>query len=510
MSLFKAQKSDAQKSDVEEKKTDEIVRKVGPYILLEMLGRGGYSWVRKGMVEKTKSLVALKFMLLADKKFLREQGKQTYTEIQAMIRIDSPYVIKLEDYNLDCQYSDKSGKIHNTILLVLEYSPGGELFDILYYTQRLGPITARTYFVQMMRGLKACHDAGVVHRDIKPQNLLLDEHFQLKVADFGLSFITQVHGDNMLRARCGTRGYQAPELLKGEKYTKSCDIFSCGVVLFILLTGHPPFEHARKTDKFYRPLCESNTEEFWRMHRKANIDDYCKDLITGMLAYKAKNRLSVDQCFQHKWVFGQIILTPLQLEALIKKRHKVCMMRKTNDKDKMQDFDKSVKLRKKRTIVKESVEELHKPLSLGHNGVMHVSQFQCDLPFVDNFIPTLMTFFAKKSLLNEAYDAAVNVFRLALRGKSKTTFNSENPWNVRTLVKVSDGKSEQVFEIALHIREIKKTGIVAFRFKRLQGDYFGFARIWDAAEQSLIKLVGTIFLDDVDKVFNQVQENKEA
>jgi len=75
---------------------------------------------------------------------------------------------------------------------------------------------------------------------------------------------------------------------------------------------------------------------------------------------------------------------------------------------------------------------------------------------------------------------------------------------------VSNGKFEEVFEIALYVREIKKTGIIAFRFKRLLGDYIGFARIWDAAEKSLIKLEGTIFLDDVDTVFNQVQENKEA
>jgi len=503
-----------QKTDVEEKKTDEIVRKVGPYILLEILGKGGYSWVRKGMIEKTKSLVALKFVLLEKKKFLREQGKLIYTEVQSMIRIENPFVIKLLDYNLDCQYPDKNGKIHNTILLILEYCPGGELFDILYYTHRLSPITARTYFVQMMNGLKACHDAGVVHRDIKPQNLLLDEHFQLKIADFGLSFISKLCGEQMLKSRCGTRGYQAPELLKGEQYSKACDIFSCGVVLFILLTGHPPFEHARRSDRFYKPLCESNIKEFWWMHRRVKIDDHCKDLITRMLAYRPTNRLSVNQCFQHKWVLGQNILTPLQLENLVKKKHQITMMRRKNDKDKMQELDKSVKLRKRRSIenclMNENTKEFQEPLCMGSNSAIHLSHFQVDLPVADDFVTTLMTFFAKKSLLNEAWHAAVNVFHLALGGKSKTTFSSENPWNVRTAVKVSDGEFDQVFEISLHICEIKKSGIVAFRFKRLQGDYFAFARIWDAAEQSLTKSLGTIFLDDVDKIFEQVKENKEA
>merc|ERR1719419_1594646 len=176
---------------LEEKKTEEQVRKVGQYILGETLGKGGYSWVKKGVDEKTKIPVALKFMMRADKQFLKEQGKQVHTEIKSMIRIDNPHVMKLYAYNLHCKYPEKSGKILNTILLVLEYCPGGELFDILYYTHQLDQVTARTYFIQMLQGLKACHHAGIAHRDIKPQNLLLDSHYQLKITDFGLSFISK-------------------------------------------------------------------------------------------------------------------------------------------------------------------------------------------------------------------------------------------------------------------------------------------------------------------------------
>merc|ERR1719186_562820 len=104
----------------------------------------------------------------ADKQFLKEQGKQVHTEIKSMIRIDNPHVMKLYAYNLHCKYPEKDGKTLNTILLVLEYCPGGELFDILYYTQQLDPKTARTYFNQMIIGLKACHEAGIIHRDLKP------------------------------------------------------------------------------------------------------------------------------------------------------------------------------------------------------------------------------------------------------------------------------------------------------------------------------------------------------
>merc|ERR1712187_862723 len=88
-------------------------------------------------------------------------------------------------------------KYMDTILLVLEYAPGGELFDILYYTSALAENVARTYFKQIINGLEACHNANVVHRDLKPQNLLLDAKYNLKITDFGLSKIIQSDADSI-------------------------------------------------------------------------------------------------------------------------------------------------------------------------------------------------------------------------------------------------------------------------------------------------------------------------
>lgn len=107
------------------------------------------------------------------------------TEINSLKKVDSPYVLKLFAYNLRCQYPQKDGTSFDTVLLVLELSPGGELFDILYYTSQLQEDLARTYFSQLLQGLKAIHDAGICHRDLKPQNLLLNKRYQLKITDFG-------------------------------------------------------------------------------------------------------------------------------------------------------------------------------------------------------------------------------------------------------------------------------------------------------------------------------------
>jgi len=404
----------------EEKKTENNVRQVGPYILKETLGKGGYSWVKKGVVEKTSAVVALKFSLISSEK---DQARRVQTEVQCMIKIKSPHVMKLIGYDLKCKYPDKSGKTLKTILLVLEYCPGGELFDILYYTQKLNPIVARTYFVQLMQGLKACHDIGIAHRDIKPQNLLLGAKYELKITDFGLSFISEKKRDlDKMRTGCGTRGYQAPELLKGEEYTKACDIFSCGVVLFILMTGYPPFEQARREDKWYKPMCESNQKAFWNVHHKAKIDADCIDLLTGMLAYRARNRLSLDACLKHSWVKNQKTLNAEELEKTVKRKHKLSRMLRRKDKSKMQTLKNSVKHQKKRIIC-----QFHRKNNSRDSEVSQCRKCNgSELPVSENFVPTLLTFFAQKKYLHEAYDFAVNVFALAFKGKSKVTISSES------------------------------------------------------------------------------------
>jgi len=105
-----------------------------------------------------------------------------------------------------------------------------------------------------------------------------------------------------------------------------------------------------------------------------------------------------------------------------------------------------------------------------YNGSRDVSCSKRTLPVVENFVPNLLTFFARKFQLHEAYDAAVNVFNLALEDKSHTVNSPGNPWDVTTFIKVSNGVSEQEFAVSLSIREIKDIGIVAFKYNRFVGD----------------------------------------
>jgi serine/threonine protein kinase len=259
-----------QKSTKKERKP----RAIGRWYIGETLGKGGYSWVKKGYDKKTSKCVALKFMAKADSSWAEEQTKQVITEIESLKQIRHHNVMKLYAYNLNAKYPTREREKLECILLVLEYAPGGELFDILYYTSALEPTIARTYFRQFIHGLEACHSAGVAHRDLKPQNLLLDAKFNLKICDFGLSKVFESDNDTVMKTTyVGTRGYQAPELLLNRPYDLGCDVFSAGVVLFILLTGYPPFEEARKSDRWFRPLAKESYKRFWDLHQGCPISD---------------------------------------------------------------------------------------------------------------------------------------------------------------------------------------------------------------------------------------------
>ena len=132
--------------------------------------------------------------------------------------------------------------------IITELCTGGELFDRIVSRKHLSEALAASYLRQILSAVAYCHDRGIVHRDLKPENLLLEnpsDEAQLKVIDFGTS--CRVHPGLSFSTVTGTPYYIAPEILQG-KYTEKCDIWSCGVILFILLCGSPPFPGRNDTE----------------------------------------------------------------------------------------------------------------------------------------------------------------------------------------------------------------------------------------------------------------------
>lgn len=128
----------------------------------------------------------------------------------------------------------------NEIIMVLEYA-GGELFDYIVQHGRMSEVKARRFFQQIVCAVEYCHRHKIVHRDLKPENLLLDENLNVKIADFGLSNI--MTDGNFLKTSCGSPNYAAPEVISGKLYAgPEVDVWSCGVILYVLLCGRLPFD----------------------------------------------------------------------------------------------------------------------------------------------------------------------------------------------------------------------------------------------------------------------------
>ena len=140
-----------------------------------------------------------------------------------------------------------------------------------------------------MSGICHIHNSGFSHRDLKPENLFLDERFNLKIADFGFSSHVGKNNGTLLKTRLGTESYMAPEILIGKPYSGSAvDLFSCGIILFIMVAQTPPFLKAVASDPLYRMLIENKEESFWRAHLKNKPSTFrfsnnFKHLVTGLL-----------------------------------------------------------------------------------------------------------------------------------------------------------------------------------------------------------------------------------
>jgi len=283
-------------------------RMVAHYKMDRVIGEGAHGSVEVARDTKFNDHVAIKFInKVADPGFL--QQTLVCNEINALLRIKSEHVIKLFDYNMDVTYTKPDGSQVESIMLVTEYCNEGDLFENIFHAQRMSPRLARTYFKQLIKGIEACHKIGVVHRDIKAQNVILDAGFKLKIIDFGFAYHKKYESELVPAKRSfGTKGYKAPEIL-ARRPTKgfSADIFSSGVLLFIMLAGYPPFERALETDRWYISVLNNDYQGFWQKHQSCNVPDEAKPLIWWMLAPRDEIRIKIAGIKESAWFNGPVM-----------------------------------------------------------------------------------------------------------------------------------------------------------------------------------------------------------
>lgn len=210
----------------------EVTRKkVGKYEVGRTIGEGTFAKVKFAQNTDTGESVAMK--VLSKSTILKHKMvHQIKREISIMKIVRHPNIVRLQEVLAS----------QTKIYIVLEFVTGGELFDKIVHQGRLSENETRHYFQQLVDAVAHCHSKGVYHRDLKPENLLLNSHGNLKVSDFGLSALQQ-QGVELLHTTCGTPNYVAPEVLSHRGYDgAAADVWSCGVILYVLIAGYLPFD----------------------------------------------------------------------------------------------------------------------------------------------------------------------------------------------------------------------------------------------------------------------------
>ncbi|KAL9237576.1 hypothetical protein vseg_012106 [Gypsophila vaccaria] len=209
------------------------IMRLGKYELGKILGEGNFGKVKFATNIETGQPFAVK--ILEKKKILNLKiTDQIKREIATLKVLKHPNIVRL--------YEVLASK--TKIYMVLEYVHGGELFDKIASRGKLPEKEGRRLFQQLVDGVSYCHDKGVFHRDLKLENILIDGKGNIKVSDFGLSALPQHFGrDGLLHTTCGSPNYVAPEILANRGYNGStADVWSCGVILYVILTGYLPFD----------------------------------------------------------------------------------------------------------------------------------------------------------------------------------------------------------------------------------------------------------------------------
>nr|XP_023018669.1 STE20-like serine/threonine-protein kinase isoform X2 [Leptinotarsa decemlineata] len=260
---------------------DKLVR-VGYYELEKTIGKGNFAVVKLATHVVTRTKVAIKII---DKTVLDEENlTKIFRETAILKKLRHPHITRL--YQLM--------ETNQTIYMVTEYASKGEIFDHLVAKGRMSESEAKRIFSQIVSAVNYCHSQGVVHRDLKAENLLLDHNLNIKLADFGFS--NQFTEGCWLSTFCGSPPYAAPELFQGLQYNgPKADIWSLGVVLYVLVCGSLPFD-GPTLNALRNVVIDGKFRIPYFMSQE------CEHLIRHMLVVDPERRLTMSQIIKHRWL----------------------------------------------------------------------------------------------------------------------------------------------------------------------------------------------------------------
>ncbi|EAX89291.1 CAMK family protein kinase [Trichomonas vaginalis G3] len=259
------------------------------YNILEGVASGAFAKVYFGQHKQTDAKVAIKKI---DKRANNSDGKQLLRiqrEIELMERARHPLisdlyeVIETEDY----------------IYIIMECAPNGTLFTRLNDSGPLGEDQSSNLFAQILVVMNFLHNqCKIAHRDIKAENILFDKNQNIRIIDFGLGN-TPINDSNLMNTQCGSPAYAAPEMILGHEYTFSCDIWSCGIVLYAMVCGYLPFE-----DSSLSRLAQKIV--FKDIEYPSKLSPNCIDLLKRLLTKNPLQRITLEEAMNHPWVISNV------------------------------------------------------------------------------------------------------------------------------------------------------------------------------------------------------------
>lgn len=269
------------------------------YDVRETLGSGHFSKVKLGIDRKTGEKVAIKII----KKPRNSKIKMLESEVSILTKCQHPHIVTLY----------KVVDTNTVLYLVMELLTGGELFDSIIAKGQYSERDTRKLVATLTHAIKYLHDQGIAHRDLKPENLLLSHKgpgAQVKITDFGLSKMFAPDGceqEIVMKTACGTPGYVAPEVLTNQNYSSQVDMWSFGVIVYILLCGFPPF-YGDNDHELFRKIKAGHFR--FRSPYWDHVSRDAKDFISRLLTVDWKRRMTADQALTHTWLAAEVGTQP--------------------------------------------------------------------------------------------------------------------------------------------------------------------------------------------------------
>ena len=282
--------------------TPESIDVVGPYELRGVIGEGAFSVVRLACHVETQQFCACKIVQRSHLS-IHNLDLRFENEIRINQQLHHPGIVQLIDLLKDDQ----------NYYIIMEFCPNGELFQYIISRGRLEEFEAKIFITQILQALRHIHAVGVCHRDMKPENLLMDEVGRVKISDFGLSRFTGQFG--LVNTPCGSPCYASPECISGKPYNGfTSDVWSVGVISYAMMTGQLPWT-------------KRNQQQLFEQIRKgeyaipAYLSDNARSFITGLMTVDINFRMTIDMALNHPWlldappppppqVFNQEWITP--------------------------------------------------------------------------------------------------------------------------------------------------------------------------------------------------------